>query len=83
MNRYLKLDIENALSFLDVSEFQKMEQEIKAANSVLREGTGEGNDYLGWVSLPESYDKNEFARNIKRRVKKRKKIREKRSRRAD
>ena len=26
------------------------------------EGTGEGSDFLGWVRLPENYDKEEFAR---------------------
>ena len=31
------------------------------------DGTGAGNDFLGWVHLPTDYDKEEFAR-IKRRL---------------
>ena len=30
----------------------------------LKSGTGAGNDYLGWVRLPETYDREEFARII-------------------
>ncbi len=62
MTRYLNVNIENALSFIEVSDYQKIEAEIKAANKTLREGTGLGNDFLGWVSLPTDYDKSEFAR---------------------
>ncbi len=62
MARYLNINIENALSFIEVSDYQKIESEIKAANKLLREGTGEGSDFLGWVSLPEKYDQTEFAR---------------------
>ncbi len=62
MSRYLKVNIENALSFVEVSDYQKIESEIKAANKVLRDGTGQGSEFLGWVSLPENYDKTEFAR---------------------
>ena len=32
-------------------------------------GAGAGNDFLGWVDLPEAYDKEEFAR-IKQAAKK-------------
>ena len=32
------------------------------ANEILEKGTGAGNDFLGWVKLPENYDKEEFAR---------------------
>lgn len=28
----------------------------------MREGTGSGSDFLGWLDLPENYDKDEFAR---------------------
>jgi len=29
---------------------------------MLHEKTGEGSDYLGWVDLPNSYDREEFTR---------------------
>ncbi len=39
-----------------------IEPQIKAAVKTLREGTGAGSDFLGWLDLPENYDKEEFAR---------------------
>ncbi len=62
MTRYLNVNIEYALSFIEVSDYQKIESEIKAANKTLRNGTGEGKEYLGWVGLPNEYDKSEFSR---------------------
>ncbi len=32
------------------------------SRKTLVEGTGAGNDYIGWVNLPVNYDKEEFAR---------------------
>ena len=34
----------------------------KAAIDTLVNGTGAGNDFTGWVDLPEHYDRAEFAR---------------------
>lgn len=34
----------------------------KAALASLKDGSGKGNDFIGWVKLPETYDKDEFAR---------------------
>lgn len=39
-----------------------MQAEVSAAHKSLREGTGAGSDYLGWIDLPVNYDKEEFAR---------------------
>ncbi len=39
-----------------------IEGEVQAAVKTLREGTGAGSDFLGWVDLPVNYDKEEFAR---------------------
>ena len=36
--------------------------EVSAAADTLRNGTGAGNDFRGWVDLPVDYDKDEFAR---------------------
>ncbi len=34
----------------------------QAAFDTLVNGTGAGNDFIGWVDLPVNYDKEEFAR---------------------
>ena len=48
--------------FIDENELSAMQTEVSAAHRVLMEGTGEGSDFLGWVRLPETYDKEEYAR---------------------
>ena len=35
---------------------------VENAYELLTSGKGPGNDFLGWVNLPENYDKEEFAR---------------------
>lgn len=59
---YLKLNIENALKFVDAKEVDAIKSEIVEAANVLVSKSGAGNDYLGWLDLPLDYDKEEFAR---------------------
>ena len=59
---YLKLNIENALKFVDAKEVDAIKSEIVQAANVLVSKSGAGNDYLGWLDLPLDYDKEEFAR---------------------
>ena len=35
---------------------------LAKAHTDLQEGTGRGNDFLGWINLPRDYDKEEYAR---------------------
>lgn len=62
MNRNLSVDLSKASSFLRNEEIGYLEDVIKIAHTKVHEGTGAGNDFLGWVDLPENYDKEEFAR---------------------
>ncbi len=48
--------------FIDEAELSALNGEIAAAHKTLLDGTGEGNDFLGWVDLPTNYDKEEYAR---------------------
>lgn len=50
-------------------EFKGIAPAVKAAHSSLHSGKGLGNDYIGWLTLPTDYDKEEFAR-IKKAAKK-------------
>ena len=47
-------------SFVSGDEYGKMLRRADTAAATLLNGTGEGSGYLGWVSLPENYDKTEF-----------------------
>ena len=56
----LKLDDRYLKGFISQHEYDQLEPQVKAANSLLMSGEGAGNDFLGWVTLPEDYDKEEF-----------------------
>ena len=58
----LVFDCSKAAPFISQHEFDGMKDCVKAAHNALHNGTGAGNDFLGWVDLPVNYDKNEFAR---------------------
>lgn len=49
-------------SGLAQSDLEKLQSQIASAHEMLHEGTGKGNDFIGWVDLPENYDKEEFSR---------------------
>ncbi len=48
--------------FVDSKDFESLRGEVSAAARALDEGTCKGNDYIGWIKLPENYDRDEFAR---------------------
>lgn len=51
-----------AQSFFGPDELKGIEAQVNLAHKTLHEGTGLGNDFLGWLDLPENYDKEEFDR---------------------
>lgn len=61
MNK-LSLDLSKVFDFVSEEKLMKMEDEVKSAVKTLEEGTGAGNDFLGWLDLPTNYDKVEFER---------------------
>ena len=58
----LKLEDGYLKGFVSGQEYKAMEPQVKAAHELLHSGTGLGNDFIGWVTLPTDYDKEEFAR---------------------
>ena len=58
----VKLNDTYIKSFINDSELSAIQSEITAAHKTLLDGTGEGNDFLGWIDLPTNYDKEEYAR---------------------
>ena len=62
MNKGLSLDLSKVMPYADFSEIEKMEAMVKCAHETVHEGTGAGNDFLGWLDLPVNYDKAEFDR---------------------
>ena len=64
-----KLNDKYLSDFIGEHEYDGVAAEVKAAHKVLHDGSGLGNDFLGWLNLPTDYDKEEFAR-IKEAAKK-------------
>jgi len=62
MKNYITVDYSKALEFVQETDLPKIEKEIKLAHKVLHNKSGKGNDFLGWVTLPDDYDKEEFER---------------------
>jgi len=58
----IKFDYSKASQFISAEEIENMKSITENAVKTLTEGTGAGNDFLGWVKLPENYDKEEFKR---------------------
>jgi len=58
----ITLDYSKAMLALRQEEIDNMAGQICDAHQTLTNKTGAGNDFLGWVDLPEAYDKEEFAR---------------------
>ncbi len=58
----LKVDLSKLQGFINPDELEKLEPMVRAAHKLVKEKSGAGNDFLGWVDLPEDYDKEEFAR---------------------
>lgn len=48
--------------FINPQELLAVAPQVKAAHEALHNRTGLGNDFLGWLTLPTEYDKEEFAR---------------------
>ena len=66
---HIKFDSSNLGKFVNDYELGQMQAMVNAADEELRQGTGAGNDFLGWLNLPVDYDKDEFER-IKKAAKK-------------
>lgn len=65
----VNFDSSKLTSFIHENEIPEMQALVNAADQELRQGTGAGSDFRGWLTLPEKYDREEFAR-IKRAAQK-------------
>lgn len=62
MSRGLTLDLSKTMPYLNQHEVEQLQPMVTAAHNVLHEKTGAGSEFLGWLDLPVTYDKEEFAR---------------------
>jgi glucose-6-phosphate isomerase len=62
VSKKLQFDYSKALSFLSEHEVDYLSAQVELAHNQLHNKTGAGADYLGWVDLPENYNREEFGR---------------------
>lgn len=65
----MELKLTGIRPFINVDEIRNISLMINMCNEWLKTKTGAGHDYLGWVNLPNDYDREEFAQ-IKQTAKK-------------
>ena len=58
----IKFDYSKAMNFFTEEEVLSMQEFVDVAHNMVHEKTGLGNDFLGWVELPNNYDKEEYHR---------------------
>ena len=58
----IKVDISNVWGGIALPDLLAMEKEVAAAHATLMDGTGEGNDFLGWQNLPVREPTEEISR---------------------
>lgn len=56
----VKLNDKYVQSFLPENALENIRADIEKAHDDIYNATGKGNDFLGWLTLPEDYDKAEF-----------------------
>lgn len=57
----ISLNIEKTHGFISKESITAYEAQAKAARKTLEEGTGKGNDFLGWLHLPSAITKEHLA----------------------
>jgi glucose-6-phosphate isomerase len=62
MSKTISIDYSYARPFIEQEEIFKLQPHILQAHEMLHQKTGVGNDYVGWVDWPVSYDQAEYAK---------------------
>ena len=58
----LKFDDSKLGNYINNDELALIMPQVKLAHELIRSKSGAGNDFLGWVNLPNDYDKEEYNR---------------------
>ena len=57
MSKHVTFDYSLAKKFVGDDEIKLMENIVETAKDTLLSKNGAGNDFLGWIDLPDDYDK--------------------------
>ena len=56
----------NYVGSKNLAPFQEYEERVGNIDRMINEGSGQGSDYLGWLTWPTDYDKDEVTRMLKK-----------------
>jgi glucose-6-phosphate isomerase len=59
---HLKIEIDKIFDFVSEEKVKALAPEVEKQNKILNDGTGKGNDFLGWVNLPAEISEKELKR---------------------
>lgn len=59
---HIRFEYEKALPFFSKHELDYLKEPVRLAHDMIHNKTGAGSEFLGWVDLPENYDREEYAR---------------------
>lgn len=59
---HISFNYNKATDFFNAEEIKNMKPLVQTAHDQLHDKTGPGSDFLGWIHLPENYDKEEYER---------------------
>ncbi len=58
----LKFDDSKLGNYINSEELALITPQVKLAHELLKSKTGAGSDFLGWINLPNDYDREEYNR---------------------
>ena len=58
----INIDYSKCKPYINQNDIEYLEPIIKTSHELLHTGKGSGNDYTGWLELPDKYNKEEFER---------------------
>lgn len=59
---HIRFSYKKAIPFLNENEIDQMDDFVSVAHHALHNKTGAGNEFLGWLDLPNTFDQEEFNR---------------------
>ncbi|WP_404453831.1 glucose-6-phosphate isomerase [Virgibacillus necropolis] len=59
---HISFSYKKAIPFLNENELNQMDEFVSVAHHALHNKSGAGNDFLGWLDLPHTFDQEEFSR---------------------
>lgn len=57
---YITLEDQYVTPFIENNEFIEMSERVQQAHKQLHEKNGIGSNYLGWLDLPETFEKKNY-----------------------